>query len=148
MNNLNEFRVAKSAIVDIATWLSCGFEKIAEDSESVTLRLPQSWFFVDSEKNGMMYFKDQKGNVRGSVHFLHANLTCRYVLVLVSIPKHYSDEDNHKLLLRDNKTGNILMNFGTCEPYSDYEKDLVELARKALKLKYPDSDNPLAYWEE
>lgn len=149
MNNSNEFRITKSdAIADIATILSCGFEKILEDKDFFILRLPPKWEFVLTQRDEMKYFKDQNGIIRGGVFFNQVYLRCRYSIALVEIDFKKYEPDNAKLLVRDNKTGKVIMDFGSCEAYSDYEKDLAKIAKSAIQLKYPDYENPMAYWNE
>ena len=76
MNNSSEFRMAKdAAIADIATLISCGFEKVAEDGAFFILRLPPKWEFITSDRDEMKCFRDQNGTIRGGVFYKHVYYT-------------------------------------------------------------------------
>lgn len=141
-----EFCVSISVDVEIQTLLDAGFENVSCDGESVVLRVPKGWTLKRTDEKSVKVFLDESGNVRGAVAYNYAYLRRRYELDTLKVSEDDFPE-TEKLIVTDRKTGETIMDFGSFEPYSDYEKDLHSMAKRILQMRYADWENPLAYWE-
>ena len=146
MSNSNEFRVNIEASDEVAVLLNAGFKKISSNEEYVILELPPNWCMKTTDVAIRTFF-DEAGNIRGATACDYAYLRCRFEIQTVNGSKDDFPE-TERLIIQDKKTGETIIDLGSFEPYSDYEKDLRGFAQVLLSRKYPNWENPVAYWDE
>lgn len=146
MMNSNEFRISVENSIEVDVLLNAGFKMVSSDEKYILLELPPNWIMKETDTY-IRTFYDEKGNTRGATACNYVYLRCRFEIATIKGSKDYFPE-TERLIVQDKKTDEIIMDFGTFEPYSDYEKDLRGIAQIALSRKYPNWENPLAYWDE
>lgn len=136
---------------EIRRWRSAGFKVLKNCTNKVVLEMPKGWKLIPVEKD-IEQFIDINGNVRGAYTPNYSCLCCRYEIVSVKLEEkerdHIDSAETWRLYIVDRKEDTYILNLGNFEPYTDYEKDLREIAKMWLTLRFPNWRDESYYWED
>ena len=128
-----------------SNFLELGFKKVDEEENGVILEIPEGWDLTIED--GVQALKDPNGVIRGGVKRGYCYLRTRYIMALKNVGILNECGESDIFCIIDQKTDEIIEDYGYVEAFSDNHSVCKQLAENFLRESYPNWEDPLEYWE-